>query len=204
MLAAMWAMVRHWHEQGSPAPTSKLPTYQTWANVVAGIVEAAGFADPLQRAELTAGGDSSRTEFRTLLEAARAANQDKRSILLRLPDWAALARHQGLYHQVLGSIDEQRQHMEERRLFKQPLDADGNPRDYTEDDFLEQAARYLDKSASTKFAGIMHRKRAVKHKLSDGCVYQFGSRQSRRSAFELVLVETVEPTPEDVGQVDPF
>jgi hypothetical protein len=194
-LAALWALVRHWWEAGCPKPATPFPSYHEWGCTVGGIVTAAGWGDPLVKASLSAGGDSSRTEFLTLLEAAVAANPGKDSFTLPLNEWAALARRQGLYPNVLGSIADMHQHLVEKRMVK-TVDLNGMEAGMDQEKYEEQqAAIYLDRKMSTTFAGILHRKRSGKRVLSDGSTWQFGSRKSRHSAFEMARMEANDPAP---------
>jgi hypothetical protein len=196
VLATCCAMVRHWHAAGMPGPGRVLPSYQPWGRIVGGIVVACGYDDPLQRAELQAGGDASRTEFLMLLEAALEAHPGASKLSLRLGDWAAFARRKGLYHQVLGTIDDMVQYMDERRLFRTPVDGDGNPLPLTDERREDQAAHYMDRPTATKFGRILSRRRGMKVELSSG-IYQFGARRSDRNQQR--FVELV-----NIDQQDPF
>lgn len=214
LLAAMWGMVRHWGEVGMPTGASRLPSFVAWGAVVPGIVMAAGFDDPCQRAEMISGGDKSRTEFVTLMEAAReamaVAAEAGRDLVLKLPEWAALARKAGIYYEVLGSTEEMHAVMVEKRLFRRASRTPEGVMPFSEDDErhqlaaeMEEAAAYMDRSMSTKFAGILHRKRDNKKRLKDGAIWQFGSRKGRRSEFAMVRVSAPEE-PVDAPLGDPF
>ena len=48
VLSALWSMVRHWDAQGRPSPTRSHSAFPSWAKIVGGIVEAAGFGCPLE------------------------------------------------------------------------------------------------------------------------------------------------------------
>jgi hypothetical protein len=189
-LSAMWAVVRNWWEMKCPRAPTPLPSYHEWGCAVGGMVHAAGWGDPLVKASLTAGGDSPATEFLTLLEAAVAAHHGKSAFVLTLNEWAALARREGVYPNVLGSIADMHQHLVERRMLKQISLADMEARPGFTQEMMEeeQAAAYLDRKMSTKFANILHRKRSGKRMLKDGTLWQFGSRKSRHSSFEMTMV----------------
>jgi hypothetical protein len=194
-LSALWALVRNWWENGCTKAPTPFPSYHEWGCTVGGIVHAAGWGDPLVKASLSAGGDSSRTEFISLLEAAVAANPGKDHFVLPLNEWAALARRQGLYPNVLGSIADMHQHLVEKRMVKTATLEDienGLTQDKLEE---QQSAIYLDRKMSTVFAGILHRKRSGKRVLSDGSRWQFGSRKSRHSSFEMKRLTEETPDP---------
>lgn len=45
MLSAMWALVRDWDAAGRPKPKTRMPRFEQWSDVIAGIVYHAGFGD---------------------------------------------------------------------------------------------------------------------------------------------------------------
>jgi hypothetical protein len=49
-LERLWALVAHWQAAGMPHATTVLPTYERYGEMLGGIVEAAGFAAPFQKA----------------------------------------------------------------------------------------------------------------------------------------------------------
>lgn len=73
MLGAMWAMVRHWGERGCPLAEGGKPTFEQWTTTMAGLTRCAGFADPLEKPELGAGGDEETSAWKEFL--ARAAGE---------------------------------------------------------------------------------------------------------------------------------
>lgn len=48
LLACLWAIVREWDAAGRPAPKRLVRGYEPWCAVMAGMVEFAGFGDPLE------------------------------------------------------------------------------------------------------------------------------------------------------------
>jgi len=66
ILAACWALVRHWDEQGRPKPSRSHSAFDAWAGVVGGMVEAAGFACPLETAEVSITADEDGAAMRAL------------------------------------------------------------------------------------------------------------------------------------------
>jgi hypothetical protein len=73
MLAAMWAMVRHWGEGGCFEAEQGKPTFEKWTTLMAGLTRTAGFDDPLQKPELGAGGDEETSAWKEFL--ARVAGE---------------------------------------------------------------------------------------------------------------------------------
>ena len=47
ILAALYALVRYWHDDGSRPSTRILPGLEEWSRTIAGIVEHAGYANPI-------------------------------------------------------------------------------------------------------------------------------------------------------------
>jgi hypothetical protein len=49
LLSALWSLVRAWEADGKPrAPSPLMPRFETWSKLIAGIVYASGFGDPLE------------------------------------------------------------------------------------------------------------------------------------------------------------
>ena len=99
ILAALWSLVQHWDTQGRPAPSRSHSAFPSWANIVAGIVEAAGFACPLDTANITAAADPDADDMRSL--AASMDNKDP----LSFADLVILARSLGCFETILGTED---------------------------------------------------------------------------------------------------
>jgi len=57
MLSAMWALVRSWDGIGRPRGPTIMPRFEQWSQIVAGIVYASGYGDPLARAVIPGAGD---------------------------------------------------------------------------------------------------------------------------------------------------
>lgn len=100
MLASLWSMVRHWDEQGRPRPSRGHSAFPSWANIIGGIVEAAGFVCPLATADVTAATDPDAEDMRRLVSAMAdtAAPRTFKELI-------KLAREHGLFESILGTID---------------------------------------------------------------------------------------------------
>jgi hypothetical protein len=68
ILAACWSLVRHWHTQGQPSPIRAHSAFPTWARVIGGIVQSAGFACPLDTAKVAIVADEDGEAMRRLVE----------------------------------------------------------------------------------------------------------------------------------------
>jgi hypothetical protein len=74
ILAALWALVRHWDAQGRPAPSRSHSAFPSWAKIVGGIVEAYGFGCALETPEDNAAvvADVDGDDMRRLVAALEA------------------------------------------------------------------------------------------------------------------------------------
>jgi len=72
ILSALWCVVRHWDARGRPLATGKPRRgFETWSRIFGGMVELAGFGDPLARPlDLDNCGDSETDDFAELVRIA--------------------------------------------------------------------------------------------------------------------------------------
>ncbi|MHB8522189.1 MAG: hypothetical protein ACYDH9_15720 [Limisphaerales bacterium] len=97
ILAALWAMVNHWNTQGRPTPSRSHSAFPSWANIVAGIVETAGFACPLEMANVTS-ADQDGDDMRQLVEAMAVKGEP-----IQFAGLVTLARELGCFENIIGS-----------------------------------------------------------------------------------------------------
>lgn len=74
LLGAMWAMVREWAKGGCWKADRGRPSFEIWTQAIAGMTRQAGFADPLEEPQLTAGGDEETDAWKQFL--ARVAGEE--------------------------------------------------------------------------------------------------------------------------------
>lgn len=74
LLAAMWAMVREWSRVECWQADRGRPSFEVWTRMIAGMVVQAGFADPLEEPQLSAGGDEETDSWKQFL--ARVAGEE--------------------------------------------------------------------------------------------------------------------------------
>jgi hypothetical protein len=98
LLAALWAFVRNWNDKERPTPSRGHSAFPSWANVVGGIVEAAGFACPLETAVVTATADPDAEDMRKLVSAM--AN---RPTPMAFPELVELAHEHSLFENIIGN-----------------------------------------------------------------------------------------------------
>jgi hypothetical protein len=68
MLAALWAMVRHWGEQGKPEGSVVRGSFETYSRLLGGIVESCGYEPPFTRAEIADAINPEKAEFIEILK----------------------------------------------------------------------------------------------------------------------------------------
>jgi hypothetical protein len=72
MLEALWALVKHWHEEGMRPGSVTLASFEAYSHLLGGIVEAAGYAPPFAKAALPDAKSPGRAEFEELLSMVLA------------------------------------------------------------------------------------------------------------------------------------
>lgn len=68
ILSALWTLVSEWDAAGRPKCSASVPGFEDWAEVYGGIVEHAGFGNPLERPKLEYGGDESKRDLLAMLD----------------------------------------------------------------------------------------------------------------------------------------
>jgi putative DNA primase/helicase len=69
ILAACWALLRNWFTLGQPPPSRSHSAFPEWADLVAGVVESAGFTCPLNTPKTAAALDENLTGMRQMTQA---------------------------------------------------------------------------------------------------------------------------------------
>jgi hypothetical protein len=75
--SALFALVRHWHEQGRPEGASTKPGFEAWCRTFGGIVTAAGFGDPCERRATDETTDPEFEDMRSLVGYFSAKTTEK-------------------------------------------------------------------------------------------------------------------------------
>jgi hypothetical protein len=99
ILAACWALVKHWDEQGRPGPSRSHSAFSAWAATIGGIVECAGFGCALQTANVAIVADEDGQNMR-LLTAQMAPG-----IPYTAGDLVNLCRTHSIFDSLVGSSD---------------------------------------------------------------------------------------------------
>ena len=115
LLTCMWAIIRGWDAAGRP-PASKInASVPRWSEVIAGIVEWAGWACPSVPAELEDGGDTDTRDIARLGEAMQLGSPMKFSELCEL------CESLGLFERFILWMDDSDKGREVRRKFSAVL-----------------------------------------------------------------------------------
>lgn len=207
-LAVMWSMVRYWDERNRPKTKQRsLEGFESWCEVVASIAETGGFPKGLAAYEAPDGGNQEGRDWKLLATAlidsfCIAKKADKAEVTMR--DVIRCARMNGLFQDVLQSLDQVLQDLEEKAALKKHKWREVEESAYDEEDPTSfklrepnaaerrmQAAAWTDKAMDSSWAKRF-RKSAVAGQYfpgKDGRMYEFGDRgASRQSKFVLAVV----------------
>jgi hypothetical protein len=77
ILSALWGIVRSWDAAGRPKPSGRARVgFEEWCNVIAGIVEFAGFGDCLAEPEVEKDVNTEASDVRTLIQELIKQGED--------------------------------------------------------------------------------------------------------------------------------
>ena len=102
-LARLWSLVAHWHAQGMPKAQVTLPTYERYGEMLGGIVRAAGFEEPFQKAIIPDSISPEKAEFVELVTLLLAEMGDMEERDFTLEDMARLSRAAQLFQKHVGT-----------------------------------------------------------------------------------------------------
>jgi len=100
ILAACWALVRDWDYNGRPNGSRTSASFAQWAEVIGGIVENAGFANPVAPPEIMSAGD---TDAQDIAKMANFLDPDDMRLF---PDVVELAANNGLFENITARIED--------------------------------------------------------------------------------------------------
>ncbi|MBI5820315.1 MAG: hypothetical protein HZA88_15210 [Verrucomicrobia bacterium] len=97
ILSALSALVRYWDSRGRPRPTHSSSSFPGWANVIGGIVEAAGFGCPLETPQIDAAVDRDGDDMHRLVAAigSNGCSVDYAGLVTK-------AREHGCFEHIIG------------------------------------------------------------------------------------------------------
>jgi hypothetical protein len=103
MLEAMCGLVAHWHAEGMPGGSVRLESFESYASLLGGIVEIAGYSAPFKKAVLPDAKSPGQAEFEDLLRLILVEMDGDAERDFTLPDLARLARAGQLYQKDVGT-----------------------------------------------------------------------------------------------------
>jgi hypothetical protein len=118
ILSALWSLIVSWDKAGRPACSSRLVGFEDWSRVIGGIVENAGFGDPLRKPESEDFGDPDAADMRDLVQAmAEGIFQDGLELRCRegvtFDEVIWICRNRGLFEeQIKGKTDRETKEFE--------------------------------------------------------------------------------------------
>lgn len=68
IMSCLWALIRGWDQAGRPKGTGCNASFQTWADVIGGILEHAGYSSPATPSDIGVGGDTDTRDMQRLGE----------------------------------------------------------------------------------------------------------------------------------------
>lgn len=175
MLGALWAFVREWHAAGMPEGSVVRGSFEGFSRLLGGIVEAAGYDNPCQRAEIPDAINPDAQEFNELVGLIVAEMGDRRVVDFTLEDMARLARSANLFERLIGTREAGMQLTAKlERLAKDEL-------------WNAPDRGYMDDSQRKRF-GHFIRGQAGKNPMWKGKPVEFGKReQARKSTYTVTM-----------------
>jgi hypothetical protein len=178
MLGYCYAMVRNWHEAGMPQAKVVLPTYERFSRMLGGIVVAAGFDEPFQRAIIPDAISPERAEFAELVGLVLKEMEGKQEMDFTLEDLARMARSLEIYGKEVGSQSEG------KKLTIREDQVDKEARWSAED------RGYMTPSHRSAFGKKISKVIGGEPRAADGRRVEFGRReQSRKATFTVRVLE---------------
>lgn len=177
-LGCLWALVRHWDAASRPAGTTVDRTFAAFTRVLGGIVEAAGYVDPIvpPRAEEAMTPDQS--DFIELLRrlVVEMGEDQEAERVWTLEDLARLARGADIFVGMVGNAEQG------KKLTIKEDGLKGEERQYARDE------GYLTPSMRGKWNAFLKKQVGDQFRVGERSV-QFGSRdQRRKTAYTISLL----------------
>ena len=168
-LASLWSIVRNWADLGKVKGEDILPTFESYSRLMGGIVSAAGYHNPMARAEMLNEVNPEKVEFLKLLVAVALEMKERGETTA---DWTAqqfakLARDCNLLEEKIGTSDDGR-----RLSIKQ----DGLKGELAS---MASDQGYMDSRQGSSFGKFLGGKVGQIFNL-DGFTLEFASRNQRR------------------------
>lgn len=175
MLESLWALVRNWHENKMPKGSMSLASFEEYAGLLGGIVEAAGYVPPFQKVVLPDAKSPGLAEFEELLALVLEEMGLDLERDFAMEDFARLARAAQLYQRSVGTQADGK---------KLTIKQDGLGKD---ERALAPDMGYLDQAMKSSFGKQMTKEVGTEHVIA-GRKIEFGKRDQARKATYTVRV----------------
>lgn len=186
-LAALWALVRHWHEKGMPKAEVTMPTFEQYAEMLGGIVAAAGYGEPFEEPDIPDAISPEKQEFAEFIAALvedmdttdwEADGREMRGVLKKQytkEELAVIARAKGVFAEKIGTKEDG------KRLTIKKDGLTGEDRRLAED------FGYMDRNEGIKFGLLLKKHMGSEHYVG-GRKVEFGKRrESMKRVFTITL-----------------
>ena len=100
ILCALWSIVQHWDANGRPASALSHSSFPEWANIIAGIVECAGYTSPITAPRIDCAADQEGNDMRRLVDALPAETPQR---VFTFQQFVEYARQVGAFENIIGS-----------------------------------------------------------------------------------------------------
>ena len=176
-LAALWSIVRNWHEVQMPYPGKPMRSFEEFTRLMGSIVMSAGYGDPFERVEIKDSSGPQRQDFDELMDAIVGEMGVLSEQTFTLEDIARLARSRELWIDKIGNVELGK---------KLTIKEDGLGK---EERGIAVDKGYLTPNQRGALTFILKPK-AEKLFVVNGRTYEFGKREAGRKAkFPVRLVE---------------
>lgn len=183
-LAAMYALVKNWWDQGMPAPGLVLASFEPFSRMLGGIVKAAGFGEPFEEAVIPDAISPEKAEMRELLEEVvrdmLSTGDEPGGVKEKeysVQDFARMARAQRLFTEMIGDEEEG------KRLTIKMDGLTGDLKAHAMDE------GYLTPAQASKFGKMLAKKAGTEFEVL-GSRIEFGRReQHRKRIFTMKILE---------------
>lgn len=179
-LAALCAFVRNWHDKGRPESKVTVPTFERFTANVGGIVEAAGFSPPFEKAVIPDAISAGKADFVELLRGIVEDMGGDRLRTYKLPALAMIARARGVYVEAVGTQEDG------KRQFAREEGLSGEQKRLAQDEGL------MTTKQRQAFGYALKGQLGKSHREIRGVVIEFGKRAQSRHAEFTVTVEPVQ------------
>lgn len=176
-LAALWALVRNWHEAKQPYQGRPMRTFEEYAELMGSIVMSAGYGDPFEQVEIKDGGGPQKQDFEELMAAIFEDMAGETEKTFTLEDICRLARGRELWIEKIGNVDAGK---------KLTIKEDGLGR---EERYTAEDRGYMTPGHRSALSKILKPKAAKWFEVGDKLL-EFGKReQGRKAKFTVRVAE---------------